>query len=556
VEKKLDFPVRKAHFAPKDGRPTMENRFRKQNPVLVTGATGYVGGRLVPQLLASGYRLRVVGRSLSKLRCRPWGGHPKVELAQGDVLDAPSLARALEQCWASFYLVHSMNPQTKDFSKTDRAAAQNMVKAASAAGLDRIIYLGGLGMDDARLSKHLRSRIEVARILQSGPVPATFLRAAMILGSGSASFEILRYLVERLPVMTTPNWVRTPAQPIAIRNVLHYLQGCLEHDEVKGKTLDIGGPDVVTYRELMEIYADEAGLPKRWIIPVPVLTPRLSAYWIHLVTPVPAAIARPLTEGLRNPVVCQENAIRSIIPQQLLSCREAIRLALERVKQERIDTCWSDAGAPPAPEWTYCGDASYAGGTILESGYRALVKGTPEGLWKNVKGIGGSRGWYFADALWRLRGLTDRMIGGVGSRRGRRHPDELFPGDALDSWRVLEVEDQRRLLLLSEMKLPGEALLEFQIHPAGENHTEILQRSRFLPRGIFGLVYWYALLPFHHWIFKGMARKIAQASGKVLLEKPGMFAPGRHNGCTFDPRKSQGKSLSEPSDGQDIRPDP
>jgi uncharacterized protein YbjT (DUF2867 family) len=515
----------------------MDDWLKKQKPVLVTGATGYVGGRLVPQLLAAGYGVRVVGRSLSKLRCRPWGGHPGIELCQGDVLDRTSLVKALEGCRAAFYLVHSMNPQTKDFVKTDRTAAQNMVQAAAGAELDRIIYLGGLGMEDPRLSKHLRSRIEVARILQAGPVPTTFLRAAMILGSGSASFEILRYLVERLPVMTTPSWVRTPAQPIAIRNVLHYLQGCLEHDEVKGRTFDIGGPDILTYQQLMEIYAQEAGLPRRWIIPVPVLTPRLSSYWIHLVTPVHASLARPLTEGLKNPVVCRENSIRSIIPQELLSCREAIGLALERVEQQRVDSCWSDAGAPPVPEWTYWGDTAYAGGTILESGYRTLVKASPEEIWKIVKGIGGSRGWYFADVLWRLRGLTDRIIGGVGLRRGRRHPDELFPGDALDFWRVLEVEAPMRLLLLAEMKLPGEALLEFRIHPVGENRTEILQLSRFLPRGLFGLLYWYGLYPFHQWVFKGMAKNMVRASGKPILEEPEKFAPGRHHVCTSDPRQ-------------------
>lgn len=503
------------------------------------GATGYVGGRLVPRLLASGYRVRVAGRSVSKLRCRPWGQHPEIEVVQADVLDSDSLSHAAAGCRAAFYLVHSMNPQTTDFAKTDRTGAYNMVKAAAAAGLDRIIYLGGLGTDDPHLSKHLKSRIEVAEILQNGPVPATFLRAAMILGAGSASFEILRYLVERLPVMTTPKWVRTPAQPIAIRNVLTYLQGCLEKDEVKGRTFDIGGPDVLTYQELMGIYAEEAGIPKRRIIPVPLLTPKLSSYWIHLVTPVPAALARPLTEGLKNPVVCRENSIRAVIPQRLLSCREAIRLSLERVQQERIDTCWSDAGAPAVPEWTYCGDASYAGGTILESGYRVVVEQTPEAVWRIVKGIGGRRGWYFAEFLWRLRGMIDKLAGGVGLRRGRRHPDELLPGDALDFWRVLEMEEQRRLLLLAEMKLPGEALLEFRISPVGENRTEILQLSRFLPRGLLGMAYWYGLYPFHQWIFKGMVREIARATGKPLLAEPERFAPGRHHVCTLDPRQAR-----------------
>lgn len=338
-------------------------------PVLVTVATGYVGGRLVPRLLEKGYRVRALGRSLSKLQAHPWGRHPQLELAQGDVLDLASLSQAAAGCQAAFYLVHSMIASPQDFSQKDRQAAQNMVQAAAAAGLEHIIYLGGLGESaDPHLSHHLRSRLEVAQILQSGPVPGTFLRAAMILGSGSASFEILRYLVDRLPVMLTPRWVYNPVQPIGIRNVLIYLIGCLEHEETRGQTFDIGGPEVVTYRQLFDIYAEEAGLPKRLIIPVPVLTPRLSSYWIHLVTPVPAAIARPLAEGLRNPVVCKDHRIRDIIPQELLDCRQTIRLALQRIKQQQVETCWMDAGAAAPPEWTSCGDVDYAGGTILSCG--------------------------------------------------------------------------------------------------------------------------------------------------------------------------------------------
>jgi uncharacterized protein YbjT (DUF2867 family) len=259
----------------------------RSQPVLVTGSTGYVGGRLVPLLLSSGHRVRVLGRSLSKLQSRPWAAHPLLEMAQADVLDLESLKKAAQGCWAAFYLVHSMSARHNDFAETDRKAAANMAKAAGEAGMERIIYLGGLGKETDTLSKHLKSRTEVARILQSGRVPTTFLRAAMILGSGSASFEILRYLAERLPVMITPRWVSNPVQPIAIRNVLNYLQGCLENEETTGGTFDIGGPDVLTYRQLLEIYAEEAGLAKRWIIPVPLLTPRLSSFWIHLVTPGP-----------------------------------------------------------------------------------------------------------------------------------------------------------------------------------------------------------------------------------------------------------------------------
>jgi uncharacterized protein YbjT (DUF2867 family) len=496
-------------------------------PVLVTGSTGYVGGRLVPKLLDSGYPVRASGRSIAKLKARPWAKHPLVELAKGDVLDFESLKEAAQGCRAAFYLVHSMVADPKGFAETDRTAAQNMVRAAAAAGLEHIIYLGGLGVtEDPRLSQHLRSRQEVAEILQAGPVPTTFLRAAMILGSGSASFEILRYLVDRLPVMITPRWVHNPVQPIAIRNVLNYLQGCLEHPETRGQTFDIGGPEVMTYRQLFDIYAEEAHLRRRLIIPVPVLTPALSSYWIHLVTPVPASIARPLAEGLSNPVVCRDNRIRDIIPQELLDCRQTIRLALERVKQQEIDTCWTDAGATVPPEWTYCGDTAYAGGTILESCYSVQIQATPEEVWQPIIKMGGDTGYYFGNSLWRLRGWLDRLLGGIGFRAGRRHPLELRVGDALDFWRVLEVEPPHRLLLLAEMKLPGEAVLDFLLTPQGEGRVELKQTARFLPRGLGGIIYWYSLVPFDRWIYRGMSGALAAAVGKPVVKGPEPCGPG------------------------------
>jgi uncharacterized protein YbjT (DUF2867 family) len=496
-------------------------------PVLVTGSTGYVGGRLVPKLLDSGYRVRALGRSLAKLKARPWAKHPLTKLAAGDVLDYESLQKAAAGCRAAFYLVHSMGADPKGFSGTDRVAAQNMARAAAEAGLEQIIYLGGLGSaEDPHLSKHLRSRHEVAAVLQSGPVPVTCLRAAMILGSGSASFEILRYLVDRLPVMLTPRWVHNPVQPIAIRNVLNYLQGCLEHEETQGQTFDIGGPEVVTYRKLFDIYAEEAHLHRRLIIPVPVLTPTLSSYWIHFVTPVPAGIARPLAEGLSNPVVCKDNRIQAIIPQELLDCRQAIRLALERVKQQQIDTCWMDAGGAVPPEWTYCGDTGYAGGTVLECSYSVQIQATPEQIWQPVIKMGGETGYYFGNYLWRLRGWIDRVLGGIGFRGGRRHPLTLRPGDALDFWRVLEVDPPRRLLLLAEMKMPGEAVLEFNLAPQGDDKVELRQTARFLPRGLAGLVYWYSLAPFHHWLYRGMLKAVAAAVGKPIVKGPEICTGG------------------------------
>ena len=505
-------------------------------PVLVTGATGYVGGRLIPDLLDKGYRVRAMARSLAKLGCRPWAQHPHVTLVEGDVLDVVSLTKAAKGCWAAYYLVHSMIAQKEKYAEADRKAAHNMVAAAAATGLERIIYLGGLAQArHGSLSQHLQSRIEVAKILQSGPVPTTDLRAPMILGSGSASFEILRYLVERLPVMITPRWVFSRNQPITIRNVLGYLAGCLETEETAGKTFDIGGPDVLTYRDVLEIYAQEAGLGRRLIIPVPVLTPTLSAYWIHLISPVPTSIALPLTQGLTSDAVCTENSIQDIIPQKLLKCGEAITLALDRIKQARVDTCWMDSGQLMEPEWAHCGDAEWAGGAIMNCGYRATLKASAADVWRPVSRIGGTTGWYFGNLLWRLRGILDRLVGGVGLRRGRRHPTEIGVGDALDFWRVLEVETLKRLLLTAEMKTPGEALLEFKITPCGNDQVELQMHSRFLPKGISGILYWYGLYPFHQWIFFGMLKAIAKSIDKPIVKGPKRFTPILHTSSCFLP---------------------
>jgi uncharacterized protein YbjT (DUF2867 family) len=503
-------------------------------PILVAGATGYVGGRLIPALLEAGYAVRAMGRSLEKLACRPWGRHPKVELARGDVLDRESLEKALSGCGAAYYLVHSMIAQKQKFVEADRKAAQNMVSAAESAGIDRIIYLGGLAeKKEGWLSKHLRSRIEVADILQSGAVPVTDLRAPMILGSGSASFEILRYLVERLPVMITPRWVRSLNQPIAIRNVVNYLVGCLQHDETIGQTYDIGGPEVLAYRDLLDIYAQEAKLPKRWIIPIPALTPTLSAYWIHLISPVPHSIAFPLTEGLSSNAVCSDKRIQSIIPQKLLGPREAIRTALDKIIQEQVDTCWADAGEIITPEWAHCGDADWAGGAIMQCGYRVRIKATTDDVWLPISRIGGHTGYYYADGLWWLRGLMDRLVGGVGLRRGRRHPTELRAGDALDFWRILDVAPKERLLLLAEMKVPGEALLEFKIYPVGNQYTDLQMLSRFLPKGLWGMLYWYSLYPFHEKIFFGMLKAIAKVIERPIVSGPERFTPRLHGSCVL-----------------------
>jgi uncharacterized protein YbjT (DUF2867 family) len=500
-------------------------------PVLVTGATGYVGGRLVPKLLEQGYRVRAMGRSMRKLAARSWAKHPLCDLIEGDVTDSLSLGKAASGCWAAFYLVHSMNPHTKDFAAADRAGAHNMMIAAAAAGMDRIIYLSGLIPVDEAPSHHLASRAEVAGILKSGSVPATILQAAMIMGSGSASFEILRYLVDRLPVMITPSWVRSKCQPISIRNVLGYLAGCLQHDELKGGTFDICGPDVVTYEELFQIYAEEAGLPQRLIIPVPVLSPKLSSYWIHLVTPVHSSIAKPLAQGLRNTMVCTESRIRNIVPQSLMTCRDTIRRILEKRNRQIVETCWSDAGVLVPPEWTQTGDASYAGGAVIQQGFKVVLEATPSEVWQPVIRIGGEQGWYFANPLWQLRGWLDKVFGGTSTSRGRRHPEKLQVGDALDFWRVLELRPHYRLLLFSEMISPGEAVLEFRIREIDHEVTELQMVGRFLPLGLLGLIYWYVLLPFHRWIYTGTLMSIAQRIDRPVIAGPKPFKPGSLNVC-------------------------
>jgi uncharacterized protein YbjT (DUF2867 family) len=494
-----------------------------QKPVLVLGATGYVGGRLVPLLLNAGYAVRAVSRSLQKLKGRPWASHPNVQLMSADVTNEVSLAKAMDGCSVAFYLVHSMSPTQKDFEKTDRHAAEMLVKAAETAKLERIIHLSGLGESSPDLSPHLRSRAEVARMIKDGPVPATILRAAMIIGSGSASFEILRYLVERLPVMMTPKWVATPSQPIAIRNVLTYLIGCLQTPETTGRVFDIGGPDVLPYRELMRIYAEEAGLPKRWIIPIPLFTPKLSSYWIHLVTPVSAALARPLSEGLKNPAVCQEHSIQALIPQELLSCREAIHLALERIRSHNIESHWSDAGSLPPVEAAYPGDPDWAGGAVCQDRREIVVQTSKEDLWQYVVRIGGTTGWYYGNELWRLRGFLDRLFGGVGHRRGRRHPTILMAGDALDFWRALDVEPFKQLRLLAEMKVPGTAILDFELQALDDGTTRLIQNAWYVPRGLSGLLYWYSVMPFHNFIFNGMLKGIATATGKPIVQGPRPF---------------------------------
>lgn len=477
----------------------------RSSPVLVTGASGYIGGRLVPRLLAAGHRVRCLARSPRKLEGRPWAADPRVEIVAGDVAETDGLTDAMRGCTAAYYLVHSMMAGA-DYAERDRRLARSFAAAAEAAGLSRIVYLGGLGETGENLSEHLASRREVEAALASGRVPLTVLRAAMIIGSGSASFEILRYLTERLPVMITPRWVDTECQPIAVRDVLDYLVACLEQPETAGRTLDIGGTDVLSYRQLMQITARALGLPPRVILPVPILTPRLSSLWIHLVTPLSHRIARPLAEGLRNTVVCRNDDARRLMPKPLLGAGDAIALAVGKVLSGEVETSWSDAGTMP-------GDPHWAGGTLIEDRRSVELQAGPAAVFRAVCRIGGGNGWYAADFLWRVRGFLDRLVGGPGLRRGRRDPENVGYGDALDFWRVTGIEPDRRLELRAEMKLPGVAVLEFAIEPTAERRAAVrlTQTARFQPAGLAGLLYWYAILPLHGIVFRGMLRGIQRA---------------------------------------------
>jgi len=504
----------------------------RTQPVLVTGATGYLGGRLVPRLLAAGYRVRAMARSLEKLRSRSWADHPRLELSQADVLDQASLSKAVQGCFASYYLIHSMNSESADFAQTDRQAALNFVRASAKADLERIIYLGGLGGELSNASLHLKSRFEVGGILKSGPVPATIFQSAHILGSGSASFEILRYLAERLPLIFAPaRIIDTRIQPICIRNVLNYLVECLEKEETIGDTFDLGGPDVLTYRQLFELYAEETGVRRPIIIAPKFFTiSSLGSRFVILISnlfmPVPPGIVKPLLEGAGNEVVARDDRITRIISQDLMTCREAIRRAIQKDSLQIVETRWTDAGELKPPEWVHAGDAPYAGGTLLQGGFKVGLAASPGEIWPIISRIGGNNGWYYGDFLWQLRGWMDNMAGGVGLRRGRRHPERLMVGDALDFWRVLEVDPPCKLILVAEMKLPGEAILEFELVPVN-GVTDLRLCTRFRSKGLYGLFYWYFFLPFHDLLFGGMLREIARRVDRPIIAGPLKFRPDR-----------------------------
>ncbi|KQY55998.1 NAD(P)-dependent oxidoreductase [Aeromicrobium sp. Root495] len=486
---------------------------------LVTGATGYIGGRLVPRLLESGHTVRVLVRDEAKTRAHAWSDD--VEVSVGDATDADAVRAALEDVDVLYYLLHSIGTGD-DFEKTERDMAQGFADAAHDAGVQRIVYLSGMVPQGEELSEHLRSREQVGQILLDSGVPTAVLQAGVVIGSGSASFEMLRYLTERLPVMVVPRWVTTRIQPIAVRDVLHYLVGSAEMPSDVSRRFDVGGPDVLTYLDMMQRYAAVAGLPRRRILKVPVLSPTLSSHWVGVITPVPASLARPLVESLRNTVVASEHDIQQYVPDPeggLTGYDKAVGLALTKIQDLDVPTSWSSASYAGAPSEPLPSDPDWAGGSLYKDERTREVEASPSQLWSVIEGIGGDNGWYSWPLAWAVRGWMDRFVGGPGLRRGRRNAKDLVVGDALDFWRVEATDDKTFLRLRAEMRVPGLAWLELEVGSDDGGSTTFHHRALFHPHGLFGQLYWWGILPFHGIIFGGMQRNIAKAAEQLALEE-------------------------------------
>jgi uncharacterized protein YbjT (DUF2867 family) len=481
--------------------------------VCVTGATGYVGGRLVGSLLEKGHKVRVFVRDEKKVAQYSWA--KSVEVVVGNVTDYQATRRALENVDIAYYLLHSINSSTQ-FDQVEKEMASTFGRAGKDSEISQIVYLGGIA-NDSKTSRHLKSRADTGVELAKYGIPVLELRAGIIIGSGSASFEMLRHLTHRLPIMTTPKWVANRTQPIAIRDVLYYLTKCAELEKSVSGIYDIGGPEIASYEIMMQKFASIAGLRKRIVIKVPVLTPSLSSLWIGFVTPVPTTLARPLVESLISEVVVDPNkSIDKLIPKPevgLIPINEAIEFALEKVTNNEIVTRWSDATAPTAPWQKAQGDPSWAGATEFKD-VRVQVTDAPiENVWACIERIGGENGWYGSDWLWYLRGLVDRIFGGVGLRRGRRDPIKLRIGDSLDFWRVEEYVEGKKLRLYAEMILPGKAWLEFNLEKEN-GKVKATQVATFQPRGLGGQLYWRGISPFHTLLFPTMLRNICKTASK------------------------------------------
>ncbi|HJV37642.1 MAG TPA: SDR family oxidoreductase [Geothrix sp.] len=479
--------------------------------ILVTGATGYIGGRLVPRLLAAGHHVRCLARNPDRLAGRPW---PGVQTVKGDVSDPASLAVALDGVSQAYYLVHAMSEDRPDFRDRDLGHALVFAAACAKAGVQRIIYLGGLGDPKGHRSDHLASRQEVGAALGSTGVPVLEFRAAVIVGSGSASFEMIRHLTERLPIMITPRWVNTRCQPIGVRNVLGYLTEALEHPDVSG-IFEIGGRDVLDYRRMMLGYAEARGL-RRFIIPMRVPLPILSALWVDLVTPIPLVLAKPLIEGMTTEVVVRDPRALEVFQVRPMAYKEALALALQRLDEDAVETTWATSLSREQEEEVL---GSHEG-MFLERHHRH-VKAPPRTVFETFCALGGENGWPAGNWLWQIRGFLDRLFRGMGMRRGRRHPRQLRVGDPVDFWRVEAVEEDRLLRLRSEMKLDGHAWLQFTVRPEGAG-SRLEQTAFFEPHGVLGLIYWYSVLPFHLFVFPGMIRALKKRAEAAMPEsRPG-----------------------------------
>jgi len=491
---------------------------------LVLGATGYIGGRLAPRLVAAGYRVRVLARDPARLAAFDWGD--EVEVTEGSATDAEAMRAACDDVDVLYYLIHSMG-QGAGFEDADLEAAETVAAAAANAGVRRIVYLGGLHPSGVALSPHLRSRVAVGKVLLRSGVPTIALQAGVVIGSGSASFEMIRHLTDVLPYMPAPKWVRNRIQPIAVRDVLHYLLGAARVDVGVDRALDIGGPDVLRYGQMMNGYAVEAGLPQRAIAPLPVLTPGLASHWVNLVTPVPRSIARPLIASLQHECVMDDHDVDALIPPPeggLTGYRRAVALALGRVEADTVETSWQDTDVTGIPSDPLPSDPDWAGRTVFTDVREAHTAASPERLWAVIEGIGGTNGWYSAPLLWAMRGWMDRLVGGVGLARGRRSRSHVAVGDAIDFWRVEKVEPGTLLRLRAEMRVPGLAWLDLQCRPDPAGGAQYRQRAVFFPSGLSGRLYWLAVLPFHGFIFRGMANRITAAADLPDAAQPDLAA--------------------------------